>query len=130
MNSRSSPWLPTEAGEVASATPKELSMIEYDRKTVIALCSFALTAILNQPFANAVAADLERGRDLHETHCHMCHDSVAYRRDKKIAQTVDDVRLQVVRWQTNTSLHWSDEDIDNVTAYLVKTYYKIPCPNC
>ena len=44
--------------------------------------------------------------------------------------TYEEVRAQVVRWQTNSSLRWSEEDIDNVTAYLVKTYYKIPCPNC
>lgn len=78
----------------------------------------------------AVGADLDRGRTLHETHCRMCHDSVAYIRDKKIASTYEDVRAQVVRWQANSSLHWSEEDIDNVTAYLAKTYYKLPCPNC
>jgi mono/diheme cytochrome c family protein len=79
---------------------------------------------------SALSADVDRGRALHETHCSACHDSVAYKRDKKIAATYDDVRAQVVRWQTNTSLRWSDEDVDNVAAYLVKTYYKIPCPNC
>jgi hypothetical protein len=31
---------------------------------------------------------------------------------------------------SNTSLRWTDEDIDNVAAYLAKTYYKIPCPDC
>jgi mono/diheme cytochrome c family protein len=105
-------------------------MIQCDSKTLVTLCSFLLTATLTLSCANAVSADLERGRALHETHCHMCHDSVAYRRDKKLAQTVEDVRAQVARWQANSSLHWSDEDIDNVTAYLVKTYYKLPCPNC
>jgi len=79
---------------------------------------------------NAVGADLERGKSLHETHCRMCHDSVAYKRDKKIATTYEEIRAQVTRWETNTSLHWSAEDIDNVTAYLAKTYYNIPCPSC
>lgn len=60
----------------------------------------------------------------------MCHDSVAYRRDNKIAKTYEDVRAQVVRWASNTSLRWSQEDIDSVAAYLTKTYYKIPCPSC
>lgn len=92
--------------------------------------SVVLTAVFGLACASALSADLDRGRSLHETHCGMCHDSVAYKRDKKIAATYDEVRAQVVRWQTNTSLRWSDEDIDNVAAYLVKTYYKIPCPNC
>lgn len=92
--------------------------------------SILLIAAFGLASESALAADLERGRALHETHCGMCHDSVAYRRDKTIATTYEEVRTQVVRWETNTSLRWSDDDIDNVTGYLVKTYYKIPCPNC
>ena len=80
--------------------------------------------------APALAVDVDRGRALHENHCRMCHDSVAYKRDQKIAKTYDQVRAQVQRWQTNTGLRWSDEDIENVAAYVTKTYYKIPCPVC
>ena len=90
------------------------------------LRSVLLTVGFGLAAGSALSADLERGRSLHDTHCRMCHDSVAYKRDKKIAATYDTVRAQVVRWQKNTSLRWSDEDIDNVTAYLAKTYYKIP----
>lgn len=78
----------------------------------------------------ASGCDLDRGRALHDTHCEMCHDSVAYRRENKVAKTYEEVRAQVSRWQTNTSLRWSDEDIENVTSYLVKTYYNTPCPSC
>lgn len=98
-------------------------------KVVRSMSVVLITAFGLAP-ASALPADLDRGRMLHETHCRACHDSVAYKRDKKIATTYEEVRAQVVRWQTNTSLRWSDEDIDNVAAYLVKTYYKIPCPNC
>jgi mono/diheme cytochrome c family protein len=97
---------------------------------VVWLRSVLLTVAFGLATGNAVSADLERGRALHDTHCRMCHDSVAYKRDKKIAATYEEVRAQVVRWQTNSSLRWSEEDIDNVTAYLAKTYYKLPCPNC
>jgi mono/diheme cytochrome c family protein len=92
--------------------------------------SVLLSVALGFASGNAVSADLERGRALHDTHCRMCHDSVAYKRDKKVAASYEDVRAQVVRWQANSSLRWSEEDIDNVTAYLAKTYYKLPCPNC
>ena len=97
---------------------------------IVWLRSALLTAAFGLGSGGALSADLERGRSLHETHCSMCHDSVAYKRDKKVAATYESVRAQVVRWQTNTSLRWTDEDIDNVTAYLAKTFYKIPCPNC
>ena len=89
---------------------------------------FVLTAAL--ALSNfALGADAERGKTLHDTHCRMCHDSVAYKREAKIAKTYDEVRAQVTRWQANTSLHWSEADIDDVTSYLASTYYKIPCPN-
>ena len=94
------------------------------------LGSTLLIAAFGLASGTATSAHLERGKLLHDTHCGMCHDSVAYKRDKKVAATYEEVRAQVVRWQTNTSLHWSDEDIDNVTAYLAKTYYNLSCPNC
>jgi mono/diheme cytochrome c family protein len=97
---------------------------------VVWLRSVLLAVALSLASGNTVSADLDRGRALHDTHCRMCHDSVAYKRDKKIAATYEDVRAQVVRWQTNSSLHWSEEDVDNVAAYLAKTYYKLPCPTC
>ena len=74
------------------------------------------------------AADLERGRMLHENHCRMCHDSIAYKRGDKIATNYAEIQAQVTRWQTNTGLRWSKEDIDNVTAFVAKTYYKLPVP--
>jgi len=86
---------------------------------------FVLTAAV----ASSVSgADLERGKVLLEMHCRMCHESVAFERNKRVAQTYAEVKAQVIRWQANTSLHWSDEDIENVTSYVARTYYKIPCP--
>jgi mono/diheme cytochrome c family protein len=102
---------------------------EEQRKMSIRLSLLLLAGGLLSS-ASAVSADLERGRALHDTHCQMCHDSVAYRRENKTAKTYEEVRAQVNRWQTNTSLRWSAEDVENVTAYLVQTYYNIPCPNC
>ena len=87
----------------------------------------ALAASAAVPVA-ANAADLERGRMLHENHCRMCHDSIAYKRSDKIAHTYDEIKTQVTRWQTNTGLHWSAADIDSVTAFVAKTYYKLPVP--
>lgn len=84
---------------------------------------FAFTAPLS-----GQAQDIERGRMLHENHCRMCHDSIAYKRTGHIAKNYAEVRAQVTRWQTNTGLHWSQEDIDNVAAYLVQRYYKFPPP--
>ena len=78
--------------------------------------------------AAAGAADLERGRMLHENHCRMCHDSIAYKRGDRIAGTYAQVKAQVTRWQTKPGLRWSEADIDSVTAFVAKTYYKLPVP--
>ena len=100
-------------------------------KKAVSLGTVVLTLALGLAYANVAGAeDLDRGRALHETHCRMCHESVAYKRDKKIAKTYEEVRAQVVRWQTNSGLSWSNDDIDDVALYLAKTYYKIPCPAC
>ena len=42
----------------------------------------------------------------------------------------DEIRAQVIRWETNVSLNWNDSDIDVVTTYLARTFYKVPCPVC
>jgi mono/diheme cytochrome c family protein len=78
--------------------------------------------------SSAHAADLERGKLLHDNHCRMCHDSVAYKRDSTAVKDYAQIRAQVVRWQSNTGLRWSSDDIDNVTAYLAQTYYKLAAP--
>ena len=79
--------------------------------------------------SGAMAQDLERGRLLHENHCRMCHDSIAYKRSERIAKNLADVKAQVTRWQTNTGLRWTEDDIDSVTAYVAKRFYKFPLPD-
>src|SRR5215831_3011783 len=95
-------------------------------RTVVSLVSLtAATAV-----TPVHSADFERGRVLYENHCRMCHESLAFKRDDKIAKNYEEVRAQVIRWQTNTSLHWSEEDIKNVASYVARTCYKMPCPDC
>jgi len=77
---------------------------------------------------SADSADLERGKLLHDNHCRMCHDSVAYKRAATATTDYAQLRAQVVRWQSNTGLRWSEEDIDNVTVYLAQTYYNLTLP--
>jgi mono/diheme cytochrome c family protein len=98
-------------------------------KTASRVSCLAAASVLFFAFA-APAADVERGRALHDTHCRMCHTSAAYKRDSKVGHTYEDVRAEVVRWQKNSSLRWSEDDIDSVTSYLAKTYYGLPCPSC
>ena len=77
-----------------------------------------------------MAADPDRGRLLHDQRCVSCHDTRVYKRDSKVARNYDEIRAQVVRWETNVGLKWNDNDIDSVTTYLAQTFYKVPCPVC
>ena len=79
---------------------------------------------------NALGADAERGRLLYETHCIECHDTRVHKRDSKIATNYDEIRAQVLRWQSNIFLRWSTSDIDAVTTYLARAVYKVPCSDC
>lgn len=77
---------------------------------------------------DAHAQDGGRGRTLHDTHCISCHDSRVYTRATRTAGDYGQVREQVDRWQKNVSLGWQDADIDLVTEYIVKRYYRFDCP--
>ena len=79
---------------------------------------------------NAMGTDVERGRLLYETHCIACHDARVHKRDSKIATNYDEIRTQVLRWQSNVFLRWSTSDIDAVTTYLARAVYMVPCPVC
>jgi hypothetical protein len=76
----------------------------------------------------AAAADAARGAALYESRCGSCHSESVHGRAKRVAKDFDDVRGWVRRWNDNLSLHWGDEEIDDVSMYLNNTYYKYPCP--
>jgi hypothetical protein len=77
--------------------------------------------------AQSASAD-ERARVMHDTYCVMCHDTRAYTRSERLAQNHAEIRAQVDRWQGNVSLNWSAAEIDLMTNYLARRYYKVPCP--
>lgn len=79
--------------------------------------------------ADTVAAD-DPMRTLHDTYCVMCHDTQVYTRESRLARDYLGVREQVDRWQTNLSLKWRPSEVDMMTNWLVRNYYKIDCPRC
>jgi hypothetical protein len=91
------------------------------------LQSLALALILGVA-VNAYAQDVGRGQTLHDTHCRMCHDSLVYTRKDRVANSWEQVRVEVLRWQKVVSLDWSDADIDEVTNFIATKYYGLDCP--
>jgi mono/diheme cytochrome c family protein len=84
-------------------------------------------------FSGAVASawaqtdgNATRGKLLYTTHCGACHSSSMHWRDKKLATDMDSLRIQVRRWQNNTKLDWTEDEIEDVVHYLNAVYYKFP----
>jgi mono/diheme cytochrome c family protein len=90
------------------------------------VCSGVAAVALLALALPAAAADLDRGRSLHDNHCVLCHTTSVYTREDRLANSYLEVRQQVQRWQENTKLRWSPTDIDNVTEYIAEKYYKLP----
>ena len=73
--------------------------------------------------ANAPAADVENGDDLHFEHCTGCHDSEVYTRENRTVRSLDRLGAQV-RFCVNTiGVQWFDDEIDDVIEFLNREYY-------
>lgn len=73
-------------------------------------------------------SDASRGELLYSTHCIGCHTSEVHWRDKKLAIDWTGLKAQVRRWQANTGLGWSEEEIVAVTRHLNARYYHFQPP--
>ncbi len=68
-------------------------------------------------------ASPERGEGLYLNHCLSCHESTAHIRENRRAKTLAEVRRWVARWSVQLELGWGLNEVDDVTAYLIRTYY-------
>jgi mono/diheme cytochrome c family protein len=79
----------------------------------------------------ALAADLERGKSLHDENCTHCHKSMMggdgsaiYTRPDRRIESLAALRKQVTRCKNSLGMSWPDDQIDDLVAYLNTTYYK------
>ena len=75
--------------------------------------------------APATAAP-SRGELLYVTHCIACHTTQVHWRDRRLVSDYPSLVAQVVRWQGNTGLGWTREEISAVARYLDATFYHLP----
>jgi mono/diheme cytochrome c family protein len=73
----------------------------------------------------AVAAP-SRGELLYATHCIACHTTQVHWRDRRLVLDYPSLVAQVVRWQGNTGLGWTGEEVREVARYLDATFYHLP----
>lgn len=70
------------------------------------------------------AEGFDRARALYENHCRSCHESWAHTRDGRAVDSIDELRVRVASWSLHTSLGWTDEEINAVTRYLDRRFYR------
>ena len=90
--------------------------------TTIRCCTLAV-AMSAAVIGRAQAADPERGQQLYDNHCTVCHESQVHIREQRKARTLTDVRWQIARWQEVLKLPWTATEVDDVQAYLNAEYY-------
>ena len=90
---------------------------------LFAACIGGAITVAAQP-----APSSSRGELLYSTHCIGCHTTQVHWRDHRLATDWASLRVQVLRWQGNTGLAWSDDDVLAVTRYLNDLYYRFPAP--
>lgn len=80
------------------------------------------------PASTYAAADESLGRALYESRCTECHDRSVHSRSPRSAQSFDQIRAYVFRWDRELGGLWRRDEIDAVAQYLNERYYHYPCP--
>jgi mono/diheme cytochrome c family protein len=97
--------------------------MSHMRLLLVAASLFAALPICAQAPA---AAPPSRGELLYTTHCVACHTTRVHWRDRRTVTDYPSLVAQVARWQANTGLGWSSEEIGDVAQYLGATIYRLP----
>lgn len=87
----------------------------------IRIHSILLAGVLVTPVA---AQTFDRGQALYENHCAACHEPAVHTRAERRAASRDDVRRWVETWSFHAGLDWSVEEIEDVTDYLDRQFYR------
>lgn len=103
-----------------------MSHMHRARSTLLALAALAAAPALGA--AGGTMVEPERGRALYEVHCLGCHGQSVHSREKRAATDFESIRGWVVRWNETIGARWDAGEIDDVAAYLNRTYYRYPCP--
>lgn len=95
---------------------------------LIAYLSLTSTLILS---SYAVNADIDNGKDLHDSNCTSCHISMQggdgsgiYTRENSRMESYPALIKQVKRCRDSLGVPWPDDHVKDVVEYLNSTFYK------
>jgi mono/diheme cytochrome c family protein len=101
-------------------------MVMNLRRLKLAGGAVALAGVLAGAGVAALgAAEFDRGEALYENHCTACHDTQVHVLGKtRRVTTLADLRARVAAWSVHSGLGWSDEEVNDVTDYLNRRFYR------
>jgi mono/diheme cytochrome c family protein len=71
------------------------------------------------------AVEFDRGQALYENHCSSCHDTQVHAPgETRHVTTMAELRARVAAWSVHSGLEWSDEEVNDVTGYLNRRFYR------
>ena len=73
--------------------------------------------------AHALTGDVARGEKLHEK-CLNCHGTRLYEPDKRKIKSLKALRKDVKRWGTYYAPALSEQEVEDITAWLNEKFYK------
>ncbi len=82
-----------------------------------------LTVLAAAPALGA-GQGFDRGQALYENHCEACHEAGAHKPEKRRATSLGDLRARVAAWSMHAGLGWGSAEIDDVTRYLNRRFYR------
>ena len=88
------------------------------------LMTVAAGALAQSPAS--AGSDETTGRILYDAQCNGCHLKEMHWRDRKVARDWPSLVQEVRRWQRNSGLAWSDDEVLAVARYLNATWYRFP----
>ncbi len=81
-----------------------------------------LVALLHTSVASAVNA--ERGRQLYENQCQACHSNLLHTKEARKIDTLTELQRRVAAWGIHAGQDWGAEEVNDVTLYLDRTFYR------
>lgn len=72
----------------------------------------------------ASAADIVRGKTLHDQSCLKCHDASVYTRPDRRIHSLAALDKQVRRCENALGASWPDDKVTDVVEFLNRNYYK------
>lgn len=106
----------------ATRTPMARGAGEMNKVTSMAIAAMSISLVACGD-APANKGDPDRGARIHEV-CLDCHGTALYTKPDRKIKSFDSLRKDVVRWGDYYAPALSEQDVDDVTAYLNRDFYK------